>query len=322
MEVRKKWRIGNRDTIEIDMKKRKPVHHVTHVRSDETFRPFLVSIAVCSVTAFLFFWSIHPTHSLRPLAYLHVPDGPMVILPGPLSETEINPAVLGAQTIDPSDIVTYINEERMKQGARPLRVNPILATAAQKRANVIMKYQNFSHQDPYEHIQLDTVLPLLKYPFSWASENIGMGDNSARAFVYGFMHSPSHRDNLLNPKLVETGVAIATGPYKQYYVNVAVQIFATPVDLTTYLGYTDKDVEDYKNLLAQINNQLDLTRKLRAEDPNNAEYYDRWEVILIHQQEIIAKLSHVMENQQPFAKDMIALIKEYNTNWKSVATLN
>jgi hypothetical protein len=288
-------------------------------QTDLSLQPFLASLTVLSVFVFLFFFSSHPTHLLRPLAYLHVPNAPTVVLPGPLSETEINPAVLGAEIIDPNDIVTYINEERMKMGARPLRINPILVKAAQMRADVIMKNQNFSHQDPYDHIQLDTVLPLLHYPFSWASENIGMGDNSARAFVQGFMHSPSHRSNLLDPKLVETGVAIATGPYKQYYVNIAVQLFAIPVDLQTYLGYTAKDIEDYKNLLTQINDQLELTRKLRFEDPNNAAYYDKWEVLLIRQQEIIAKLSHAMEDQQPFARELIALIKDYNENWKSVA---
>lgn len=250
---------------------------------------------------------------------LSIPKEPGIVLPDPLALnlTTKSPYVLG--TVDPNDIITYINEERMKTGARPLRVNPILTKAAEMRANVILKHQNFSHQDPFEGIQLDTVLPLLKYPFTWASENIGMGDNTARAFANGFMNSPSHKANLLNPYLVETGGAVVTGPYKQYYVNIFVQIFAIPTDPKTYVGYTDKDFQDYKQLLADITTQLEDTRARRTKDPDNAEYYDKWERILIRQQEIVATLVHTMAQDQPFARMMIALIKEYNTNLKGIA---
>ena len=119
--------------------------------------------------------------------------------------------------------------------------------------------------------------------------------------------------------MFETGVAVATGPYKQYYVNIAVQLFAIPADPSAYLGYTDKDFQEYKDLLKQVDQQLSLTKTLREKDIANAEYYDKWERLLIRQQEIIATLSHTMANEKPFAREMIALIKEYNENWKTVA---
>ena len=256
---------------------------------------------------------------LHPLTYLTVPEGSTISSPDPyVSHEPLNGNVLGAETVDPKDIITYINEERMKRGARPLRISNTLMKAAQMRADTIMKYQNFSHQDPYAGIQLDTVLPLLHYSFSWASENIGMGDSTARAFVTGFMNSPSHRANLLNPELVETGAATATGPYKQYYVTIAVQIFAIPVDRSTFLGYTEKDVEEYKQLLVDLGKQLDTTKQLMKSDPDHKDYYERWQYLLIRQQEIIATLSHTMAEEKPFAREMISMIKEYNGNWASV----
>jgi hypothetical protein len=260
-----------------------------------------------------------PQQTLRPLASLEVPKEYHVELPGTYMASEpVNANILGSEVVDPKDIITYINEERMKRGARPLRVSDTLMKAAQMRADTILRHQNFSHQDPYEGIQLDTVLPLMKYPFSWASENIGMGDSTARAFVTGFMNSPSHRANLLNPELVETGAAIVTGPYKQYYVNIAVQLFAIPVDRATFLGYTQKDVQEYKQLLTDIGKQLELTKKMREEDPERLAYYEQWQTLLIRQQEIIATLSHTMAEEKPFAREMIAMIKEYNANWASI----
>lgn len=293
------------------MKKRKVQTKISH--------KIVISLSLLLlISAFVTFITLpSPATQLHPLALIPVPPEQQLSYSGPLVSQELNKSVLGAETIVPRDIITYINEERMKRGIRPLRENPILTKAAQMRADVIMKHQNFSHQDPYDHIQLDTVLPLLKYPFHYASENIGMGDSSARAFVTGFMNSPSHRDNLLSPTLIETGVAVTSGPYQQYYVNIAVQIFADPWDTSSYAGYTKVDEEEYKKLLIDMGKQLALTKELKEKDPTNADFYDSWQRLLIRQQEIIATLSQA-DAEKPYGKELIAMIKEYNANWASV----
>lgn len=263
---------------------------------------------------------LYPTPvTLHPLARLTIPSRlATVYLPGPYEAAYIESPVLGAETIDPDDIITYINNERMKRGAPPLVKNALLTKAAQMRANVILKYQNFSHQDPHEHIQLDTVLPMVNYPFIYASENIGMGNNSAEDFVNGFMSSASHRANLLNPELQETGVALVSGQYKQYWVNIVVQIFAIPTTEDNYLGYTTNDVNQYKNLLADVNQQLALTRDRLSNHIGNMEYYEGWQKILIRQQEILTELYDTTLNRQPFVKNIISLMSEYNQNWNLV----
>jgi hypothetical protein len=255
---------------------------------------------------------------LHTLALLPLPRGTEIYLPGPYEAAHIESPVLGAETINPGDIILYINNERMKVGSPPLRENKTLAFAAQKRADVILKYQNFAHQDPYEHIQLDTVLPMVNYPFRYASENIGMGDDSARAFVNGFMSSPSHKANLLNPQLQETGVAVVTGAYKQYWVNIAVQLFAIPTTRERYLGYRKEDIEQYKQLLDDIEQQLMLTQDRLSNQIGDAEYNEGWQKILIRQKEIVTTLYNTMLEEQPFVKNLVTLIAEYNTNWNRV----
>jgi hypothetical protein len=256
--------------------------------------------------------------TLHTLAALPVPKEPILYYPGVYKTTPIFSLVLGAETINPRDIITYINNERMNRGAPPLRENKTLAMAAQMRANVILKYQNFAHQDPYEHIQLDTVLPLVNYPFIYASENIGMGDNSAKAFVNGFMSSTRHRTNLLNPELEETGVALVTGAYGQYWVNIAVQIFAIPTTREKYLGYRKEDIGMYQEILKDLENQIALTREKIENKIGDEEYYDSWQRVLIRQREIVTILVNTMRKEQPFVKSLIALIGEYNDNWKRV----
>ncbi|MBI4067377.1 CAP domain-containing protein, partial [Candidatus Gottesmanbacteria bacterium] len=171
------------------------------------------------------------------LAYLDIPQTSRVYLPSPLEFLPLGKSVLGTQAFDPVDVVRYVNIEREKVGSAPLHLSARLMEAAQMRADIILKYQNFSHQDPYENITMMTALEKLGYNYKYASENIGMGDSSGEAAVHGFMSSLPHKENLLNPDLSETGVALSTGPYREFYVNIIVQLFAIPGGRDEYLGY-------------------------------------------------------------------------------------
>lgn len=185
--------------------------------------------------------------------------------------------------------------------------------AAKLRAQVIQKYQNFSHQDPHEGIELGTVLPKLNYHFTYATENIGMGGVSAPDFVNGFMNSTSHRTNLLDPTLTDTGAAIVSGTYKQYYVNYAVQLFTIPAGRDESRGYTDNDITLYKNALAAVRSNLHpivrIVRFIRREKAYTKSYYDR----LVRKKEILETLLPLMDASDAFTNREVTLVLEYNT---------
>lgn len=231
---------------------------------------------------------------------------------GPLTLTNVSRSVLGAQAIDPIDFVNEINNVRTKAGAPPLRLNTTLMKAASMRADVIRKHQNFSHQDPFEGIELGTVLPKLEYAFVYASENIGMGGTSASNFVQGFMDSTSHRKNLLDPTLTETGAAIVDGPYKQYYVNYAVQLFAIPAGKDEYLGYKDKDRLLYEKELSAVNANLHPFVWLVERIKKNPVYTDSYHKKLVRQQIILKTVLSLMRETKPLENNDVALILEYN----------
>lgn len=245
---------------------------------------------------------------------LAVPNVSKVYLPDPLSITPFFANVLGAQVFNPADVVRFVNAEREKTGAKPLRLNYTLMRAAQMRADVILRHQNFSHQDPYENVELALVLPKLGYSYIYASENIGMGGSSGEDFVNGFMHSTSHRENLLNPRLTETGVGLVTGPYKQYYVNIIVQLFAIPAGQSEYLGYTKADRNLYNLLYIRTNleeNPLvwNINRFI-----GERFYSEERFVKLKRQKEILATLIAKMDREEPLNDADVALIVEYNSD--------
>lgn len=273
------------------------------------FRIFLISL----ITLLILPYNIVRL-TTSPLSPLSVPTASSIYLPAPLQLPTVITNVLGTQIIEPTDVVKYINIERVKVGSPTLRMSPKLMDAAKKRADIILKYQNFSHQDPFENIELVTVLPKVGYYYRYATENIGMGGISAEDFVGGFMNSISHRENLLNTYLSDTGVAVVTGPYKQYFVNIAVQLFAIPGSEEDYLGYTKEETERYKTHLDTIGAKLNpvvwtVNKLLHPQDYSDKNYQK-----LSRQKEILSSIYARMKMKQPLQNDDVALIMEFNRN--------
>lgn len=241
---------------------------------------------------------------------LNIPQEKEVFLPPPLQFTNIYFNVLGMQKIEPGDIIRFVNLERQKRGIPELRTADKLTEAASMRSKVILKYQNFSHQDPYEGIELTTILPKVNYHFVYASENIGMGGVSAEDFVAGFMNSTSHRENLLNSELLESGAAVATGQYHEYYVNIAVQLFGIPSGKDEFYGYNESDKKYYRASLNRLNYQLNpvIFTVSNIFGKNNSDLMK-----LKRRQEILQILNKKIEEENPFYDDEITLIKEYNS---------
>lgn len=269
---------------------------------------FFIGLLLC----FAYGFNTAPKHAT--LVQLPVPVRiSQTSLSGPLTLSTVGDSVLGAQAIDPVDFVEEINKMRAKTNAPALRLNATLMRAAKMRAEVIKKYQNFSHQDPYEGIELGTVLPKLQYSFVYASENIGMGGISASNFVEGFMNSTSHRNNLLDPTLTDTGAAIVEGPFKQYYVNYAVQLFAIPGGTAEYLGYNDTEKQLYEAEYTAVNANLHPLIWFVQRLKKNPRYTDAYYNKLKRQQVILGAILSRMRETKPLNNQDVAMILEFNT---------
>ncbi len=277
----------------------------THQRS--LIRFFAILTGLLAVSAML-------PSSNTPLPPLPVPERiTQTAYSGPLTLESYNVSVLGAQTIDRVDFVNEINKQRVNVGAPPLRLSTVLMNAAKMRAGVILKYQNFSHQDPHEGIELGTVLPKLNYHFVYATENIGMGGVSAADFVNGFMASTYHRQNLLDPRLTETGAAIVDGPYKQYYVNIAVQLFAIPGGEDEYRGYSAKERKQYEQAHTILTGKLNPFRRIVQQLLRNPDYSEKKITTYSRQKKILETILVRMREEKPLQNPDVALILEYNT---------
>jgi uncharacterized protein YkwD len=110
-----------------------------------------------------------------------------------------------------------LNKERTVRRMDALSVNTSLADTAAKYADYMVSEEHFAHQDESGQNVVDRVLnedPSLRGRWDLMGENLGWGTlqmATPRAMVAGWMASPPHRANVLEPDYEDIGVGVAAG---------------------------------------------------------------------------------------------------------------
>ena len=103
-----------------------------------------------------------------------------------------------------------LNHERTTQGLSALRWDAALFKAARQHALRMANLNMLEHQLPNES-NLEARLAEAGARFSSIAENIAVGPNP-QVIHTGWMNSPGHRKNILNPRLTSVGIAAVRGP--------------------------------------------------------------------------------------------------------------
>jgi uncharacterized protein YkwD len=120
-------------------------------------------------------------------------------------------------------VIDSTNAERKKANLKPLAANALLMKAARLHA------ANMAKQDKLDHV-LDKKNPADRvkdtgYRYFATGENIAWNPATPADAVKGWMDSPPHKENILNNKYTEIGVALAKNEKGEIYW---VQVFGTP----------------------------------------------------------------------------------------------
>ena len=115
---------------------------------------------------------------------------------------------------------------RAFNAARPVRWNDSLAEASRLHAEDMARYNYFSHSgrdgsDPAQRVER------AGYRYRSTGENIAAGQMKPEDAVAGWIKSPGHCANLMNPAFTEMGVAFAVDPRSEMGVYWT-QAFGTP----------------------------------------------------------------------------------------------
>lgn len=125
------------------------------------------------------------------------------------------PLMTGVKEIE-MQVIKLVNQERTKNGLRPLAPNWELSRVARFKSEDMRDRQYFSHTSPTYGSPF-TMIRNFGLSFTAAGENIAAGQSTAQQVMQGWMNSPGHRQNILNPQFTQIGVGYATGGSMRYY---------------------------------------------------------------------------------------------------------
>jgi uncharacterized protein YkwD len=130
-----------------------------------------------------------------------------------------NPAALVQQ-----QVLSLVNQNRRRGGCDDLSLDRRLIDAAYDHAVDMARRGYFAHESPNGDGAGDRVSEA-GYRWRRYGENIARGQESAYEVVDGWMHSPEHRENIMDCRLHQMGIGLAFSPDRTPYW---VQDFASP----------------------------------------------------------------------------------------------
>lgn len=120
--------------------------------------------------------------------------------------------------------LAMVNEHRRRGGCTGLTVDRRLIVAANGHAADMARRGYLAHEDRNGDRAGERVEDA-GYHWSRYGENIARGQDSVYEVVNGWMHSPDHRENIMDCRLREVGLGLAFAADRTPYW---VQNFATP----------------------------------------------------------------------------------------------
>lgn len=124
------------------------------------------------------------------------------------------------------EIVQYTNEKRLEEGLNSLSIDPTLSKAAEDKLGHMIEKDYWDHKSP-DGTEAWYFIDKGGYTYTFAGENLARGFLDSKSTVLAWMKSDSHRENLLNQKYNDIGVAVANGKLEGKDTTVIVQLFGT-----------------------------------------------------------------------------------------------
>jgi uncharacterized protein YkwD len=183
-----------------------------------------------------------------------------ILNPGPLI-SRIQDIVVKDTIID-KEVVEITNEYRIANGFDSLKENSVLNQAAAKRVNDMFRKQYFAHVSP-DNKDISDTLKNVDFVYWISGENLALGYfKHSRDLVDAWMQSKGHRENILNQKYTQIGVAHKLGTYKGKKQIIAVQVFAKPLNECPQVSLSLKNTIDSTNAeIKTLSNRLTILSK-------------------------------------------------------------
>jgi uncharacterized protein YkwD len=172
--------------------------------------------------------------------------------------------VLGARSdMSAASLLASTNDVRQAGHENDLALNAALTTAAQAKANDMATRNYWSHTTPDGKSPWSFITGA-GYAYQTAGENLAYGFSSAHDTVSGWMNSPEHRANMLDPAYVDVGFGVASSANYQGKGPevIVVALYAKPVPAAANITFNVPATASNTTAKPLAGNTLDPSAKL------------------------------------------------------------
>lgn len=227
----------------------------------------------------------------------------IVVTPPPLQSEQGK--IESASPLTNNGIIVWTNIQRKNEDLLSLSENVQLDKAARERLNDMFAKQYFAHVSP-SGADAASATKNAAYEFIILGENLASGNfKDNQALVQGWMNSPGHRANILNPSYREIGVAVGNGIFEGRDVWLAVQIFGLPLSacprpdssLRAVIRSDETQLDAWRSSLEAMNQDIEQTQPKRGPD------YKRK----------VDEYNALVENYNRLLEEVKGMVSEYNS---------
>ena len=160
------------------------------------------------------------------------------------------------RAIEVQEVIDLTNRSRVEAGLDPLIINDKLTQAATAKVNDMFQNQYFDHNSPQGLTPWDFIKSA-GYEYKFAGENLAIDFITAHSAHKALMESSSHRENILNVKYTEIGVAVLEGKFKNGSSIIIVEEFGSLFikEKVSVVIAKESDTETIEKV-DEINNEL------------------------------------------------------------------
>ncbi|TDF92538.1 CAP domain-containing protein [Paenibacillus piri] len=116
-----------------------------------------------------------------------------------------------------NQVAAIVNQERAKAGLKPLTSDSSLNRMALDKAKDMYNNHYFDHTSPTYGSPFD-MMKSYGIRYTYAGENIAMGQRNPQEVMNAWMNSAGHRQNILSPNYTKIGVAYYNGEWVQEFI--------------------------------------------------------------------------------------------------------
>ncbi len=165
------------------------------------------------------------------------------------------------------------NVQRVANNLPPLKENLLLDQAAQKKVQDMFSKQYFEHVSPQGTGPAE-LAKVVNYEYVAIGENLALGNyKNDQELVTAWMNSEGHRENILNSKYQEIGVAVGKGTFDGHETWLAVQEFGKPASACPIVDQALKD--QIQSMRTEVSGMEQQINAMKAELSNQPDPKDK-----------------------------------------------